>query len=425
VPFLIQNTNFKPNQLIMRKFTMLVILCAVFFSGANAGGYQVGLHGQKQIGMGLIGTSLSLDASSMFYNPGGLSFMNPKYSFSAGVSPIRSLTIYRKNAPSTYTAMTDNPLGTPFYFYGAAKITDKLSAGLAINTPYGNGLSWGKTWDGRYLIQDLSLRAIFFQPTVSYKINDWIGIGAGFVYATGKFELSKALPVTGADGEGSVKLDGSTAEMGYNVGIMLKPMDGLSIGIDYRSKIDMAVEGADAKFSVPASLSSNFPADNKFSTTLPLPANLDFGVSYQVNEKLMLGLSLNYVFWSVYDSLIFDFEINTPALPDSRNPRLYEDKLIVRLGGEYKINDKFFVRAGAYYDPSPVNGDYFSPETPSLNNLGLTAGLSFLPVEKLSIDLSFLYIMGMEADKQYIPDNFGGTFKSNVYIPGLGITYNF
>lgn len=409
----------------MRKSFTLLAVFTLLLSAAYAGGYQVGLHGQKQIGMGLIGTSLSLDASSMFYNPGGLSFMKPSYSFAVGMSPIRSFTTFRKNAPSAYSAMTDNPLGTPFYFYGAAKITDKLSAGLAVNTPYGNSLSWGEDWDGRYLIQELSLRAIFFQPTLSYMINDMIGVGVGLVYATGTFDLTKALPVTGANGDGSVNLNGSTAELGFNAGVMVKPTEALSIGIDFRSKVMMDVEGADATFTVPASLAGNFPASNKVTTTLPLPANLDLGVSYQINEDLMIGVGLNYVFWSVYDSLIFDFETNTPALPDSRNPRQYDNKLIVRLGGEYTINDKLAVRAGGYFDPSPVNEDFFSPETPSLNNLGLTLGLSYKPVEKLSIDLSFLYIMGMEGSRQYTPDNFGGTYESKVYIPGFGLTYNF
>lgn len=409
----------------MRKFTMLTIVCTFLMSGVYAGGYQVGLHGQKQIGMGLVGTSLCFDASSMFYNPGGLSFMKPTYSFALGMSPIISSTAFRKSFPADYSANTDNPLGTPFYFYGAAKINDKLSAGLAVNTPYGNSLSWGKDWGGRFLIQDLSLKAIFFQPTVSYKINDWLGIGAGFVLATGSFDLSKALPVSGANGEGSVNLNGSTTEFGFNFGALIKPIDKMNVGIDFRSEINMEVSGADATFTVPLSLSGNFPASNKVTTTLPLPANLDVGVSYEVTEKLMLALSLNYVFWSVYDSLIFDFETNTPALPDSRNPRSYKNKLIVRLGGEYVINDKFTARAGGYYDPSPVNKDYFSPETPSLNNLGLTLGLSYKPIEKLSIDLSFLYITGMEADKQYLPDNFSGTYKSQVYIPGFGLTYNF
>lgn len=420
-----KNTSFNQTESTMRKLTMLFATCTFLISAVYAGGYQVGLHGQKQIGMGLIGTSLSLDASSMFYNPGGLSFIKPAYSFALGMSPIRSYTVFRKSEPSSYQAVTDNPLGTPFYFYGSARINDRLSAGVAVNTPYGNSLSWGKEWEGRYLIEDLSLHAIFIQPTLSFKVNDWLGIGAGLVFATGKFDLTKALPVTGADGDGSVNLNGSTNEFGFNAGIMVKPNDKLSIGVDYRSKILMDVKDAAAKFTVPASLSSSFPADNTVSTTLPLPANLDLGISYNVTENFMIGLGLNYVFWNVYDSLIFDFAINTSALADSRNPREYSSKLIVRAGGEYTLNDKLTLRAGAYYDPSPVNEEYFSPETPSLNNLGLTAGLSYKPVEKLSVDLSFLYLMGMEADKQYKPDNFSGTYKSRIYIPGFGLTYNF
>lgn len=408
----------------MRKFTLFLFAIFCFSAFVTAGGYQVGLHGHKQIGMGLVGTSLTLDASSMFYNPGGLSFIRPNYSFALGVSGITAYTAFRKSTPSTTRAMTDNPLGTPFYFYGAARISKSISAGLAINTPYGNGLSWGKEWVGRYLIQDLSLRAIFYQPTISYKINDKFGIGAGLVFATGKFEINKALPVSDANGEGSVKLEGATTNIGFNVGFMYKPIKGLNIGVDYRSAVDMEVDDATATFNVPLSLQGNFP-NTTVSTKLPLPANLDFGLSYDINEDLMIAMSLNYVFWSGYDSLIFDFADNTASLSDSRNPRLYSDKLIIRLGGQYKLSDNFEIRAGGYYDPSPVNDQYFSPETPSLNSIGLTAGLSFYPTEKLAIDVSFLYINGQQGDRSYEPDNFSGTYKTNTYIPGIGITYNF
>lgn len=408
----------------MRKSTLLIFIIFCFSAIVNAGGYQVGLHGQKQIGMGLVGTSLTLDASSMFYNPGGLSFIKPNYSFALGVSGITAYTAFRKSYPSTTEAMTDNPLGTPFYFYGAARVSKKVSVGLAINTPYGNGLSWGKEWVGRYLIQDLSLRAIFYQPTVSYKFNEKFGLGLGLVYATGKFEMNKAMPVSDANGEGSVNLEGSTSNFGFNIGLMYKPVKGLNIGADYRSSVDMEVDDATATFDVPLSLQGNFP-NTKVSTKLPLPANLDFGVSYNISKEFMVAMSLNYVFWSSYDSLIFDFADNTAALSDSRNPRLYSDKLIIRLGGQYKLNDIIEIRAGGYYDPSPVNSDYFSPETPSLNSVGLTAGLSIYPTEKLAIDLSFLYISGQEGDRTYTPDNFSGTYKTQTYIPGIGLTYNF
>lgn len=408
----------------MRKLTILVSLITIISSTVLGGGYQVGLHGHKQIGMGLVGTSLSLDASSMFYNPGALTFIQPDFSFALGASGIFAQTVYQKFAPSNSQSLTDNPVGTPFYFYGAGRITDKLSAGLAINTPFGNGLSWGKEWVGRYLIQDLSLRAIFYQPTISYQINEKLGVGAGFVFATGKFEMNKALPLYDAEGEGSINLEGSTTSFGFNAGIMYRPIEGLNIGIDYRSAVNMEIDDAKATFNVPLSLQGSFP-NTTVSTKLPLPANLDFGVSYDFDEKLMVALSLNYVFWGTYDSLVFDFEENTASLSDSRNPRLYSDKLIIRAGAQYQVSEMFDVRVGGYYDPSPVNSDYFSPETPSLNSIGITGGVSVYPTEKLAIDLSFLFIMGQEGERSYTPDNFSGSYKTYSYIPGIGLTYNF
>ena len=392
---------------------------------AYAGGYQVSLHGQKQNAMGLAGTALSFDAGCMFFNPGGLGFVKDRISISGGMSFINATTKFQKTEPSVYQAETDNPLGTPFYFYAAGKINEKLSVGLAVNTPYGNSLKWGNEWAGKFLIEEIKLKAIFIQPTLSYKLNEKLSIGAGFVYALGDFSIKKAIPVTFQDGtDGQATIEGSTTNMGFNLGLMYKPTEKITIGLDYRSKVDMNLKDGDVTMSVPASLSTNFPATNKVDATLPLPANPDFGVSYKLNEKILLAFSLNYVFWDVYDSLIFDFKTNTSALADSRNPREYKNTLIYRLGAEYKANEKWAFRAGAYYDPTPTNADYFNPETPSLNNTVLSCGLSYNPIKKLSVDVSFLYLMGAERDAKYSPDNFGGKYKSRTYIPGFGLTYN-
>jgi long-chain fatty acid transport protein len=361
-----------------------------------------------------------------FTIPAGLSLMPHELSILGGASGIMASTVFPDGStPSLYQARTDNPLGTPFYFYAGGRITNRLGVGVAVNTPYGNALTWANDWAGRFLVQEISLQAITIQPTISYKVGDFLSFGAGFVYALGNVDMTRALPFEGPEGEGSVNIQGSTANYGFNAGIMYSNEDGLNVGISYRSQIDMAVDDADARFSVPQSLQANFPPENRVAVTLPLPANLDFGVSYQVNRELMIGMALNYVFWSAYDTLSFNFATNTPTLQDSHNPREYRDRLIVRLGGQYRVNESLYLRAGGYYDPSPVNENYFSPETPSLDNIAFTAGLSFLPMENLSIDLSFLFIMGMEREVRYAPENFGGTYKSRAYIPGIGISYQF
>jgi long-chain fatty acid transport protein len=404
----------------MKKLTLFVFLVAIFSWATFAGGYQVRLQGQKQTGMGLIGSPFALGASSIFYNPGGLSMMETKYSFSVGVNGIFANALYQKNA-TNYQAKTDNPIGTPFYVYAAGKIGERFSIGLGVYTPFGSTAKWADDWAGRYLIQNISLQAIYIQPTIGFKISDEISIGVGFIYAYGKVDLQKAVPYN----ENSyAELSGTTGSTGYNVGVMIRPTEKLSIGLDYRSKILMNIEGGDATFTIPASIATTIPETNKFDAELPMPANFDVGISYQFSEKFTLAIEGNYVFWGAYNELTFKFEEQDELL-GSVNPRKYHDTFIGRIGGQYIINDMFTFRAGVYYDPSPTNDDYFTPETISLNTVAWTLGLSIVPAKNLSIDLSYLQLHGQETEKNYAPANFGGTYKVLTMIPGLGVSYNF
>ena len=413
----------------MRRITVLLLFLCLAATTSFGGGYQVSLHGIRNIGMGLIGTSLSYDASTLFNNPGGAAFVNDKWSFSGGVSLIFARGTFQAK-DENYQATLKHELNTPFYFYAAYKPTTHLSVGIAVNAPYGNRLAWqddaGTDWQGRYLIKDLSFKALTYQPTVSYRFNDFIGIGAGFVFATGTVDLNRSIPLQGANGDGTMHVKGSTSNFGYNAGVMIHPDKGWSIGIDYRSKIEMKVKGADATFEVPQSLSTSFP-NNKVDVMLPLPANLDLGASYEFgkNKQWMIGMNLCYVFWGTYDSLVFDFQTKTALVGRTATPSLYEDRLIERVGAQYRVNKMFTVRAGGYYDPSPVKTNYLNPQTPSLDEIGLTCGFSVYPAKGLSIDVSFLYLMGAKRSGTYSPDNFAGTYRTGFSIPGIGLSYSF
>jgi len=404
----------------MRKITLLLLSFVFISMTVFAGGYQVRLQGNKQNGFGLIGTPLSNGSSSIFYNPGSLAFMENKIEFELGASAILSTAAFQK-AGSNYQAVTENPVGTPFYFYVAGKIGKMFALGLGVYTPYGNSAKWESEWAGKYLIQDISLSAIFIQPTISFNIGDKFGIGAGFVYTIGGVEINKAINYSGDAG---VNLKGNTSAMGYNLGIFFRPVENWSIGLNYRSRIDMEIEGGDATFTVPQSLEGTLPTNNKFDATLPLPANLDLGVAVQATDKLMIAIEFDWVFWSAYDSLSFKFE-EAGELLDSQNPRKYRDTFIPRIGIQYAFSEKFEIRGGAYYDTSPAHDDYFTPETVTLNTFAYTLGLSWNPTKNIGVDLSFLQTFGLKSEKNYQPDNFGGTYQTSAIIPGLGLSFKF
>lgn len=399
-----------------------------------AGGFQVNLQGNQQSGMGHLGTSFYLGASSAYFNPAMLGHGESKMSIEAGASGITSYVIYQ-NQETGAEAETDNPMGTPFYLYGSYKINKQITAGLAVYTPFGSSVVWGDDWDGNYLIQDISLSAIFIQPTFSIQANDKLSLGLGLIYATGSFELNRAIAFQSAGSKyGQATLEGNASGLGYNFGAHYQATEKLGIGLSYRSGITMDLEGGDATFTAPASTSSSLPPSNSFDAELPLPSTTTFGLSYQLNEKLLLSAEYSRIAWDVYESLDFDFETETSSFKDSKNPRNYEASSIYRIGAQYMVNDKLIARVGAYYDESPIQDDFFNPETPNTDNIGLTCGATYNFSEKLSLDASFIYIDGQERESYYTDtnnkgatggQNFGGKYITRSFIPGIGFHYNF
>lgn len=416
---------------MIRKICLAIAVIVMAYNvNVKAEGYAVNVQGVKQTGMGHVGTALNFDASSMQWNPGALATLDQKYSFSVGGFATLIKTEYTGAAG---VEETDNPTGTPFYLYGSMKVNDKLALGLGVYTPFGNKVDWGKEWSGKYLIQDISLKAIYIQPTISYKLADWISVGAGLNIVYGEFDLNRNFPVLNpADGsyiaDGNVNLKGDKIKYGYNLGIFLQPNEKLNIGLSYRSQVDIDLDYSEgeADFTLPSSLApfaGAFP-DGGISATLPLPASFNIGLTYEISEKWLVSADVNFVKWDEYKSLDFDFENDPAGVLDSKSLRNWDNTMIYRIGAQYSANEKLDLRAGFYYDETPTNKNYYTPETPGADKIGLSVGASYMLNNKLSLDISLLYIEGEEVNGMDSNSGFGGKYKNTGFLPGIGITYN-
>lgn len=405
----------------------------------TAGGYRVAIQGQQQMGMGHTGVAASSSAETVFFNPAGMSFLDSKYSASAGLTGLKTETQYKNDADNSY-AETDNALGTPIGLYSAYNTGEGLAYGFGIYTPYGNNVSWETDWAGSHLVNNIDLKAIFFQPSLSYQVNEKFSLGGGIIYALGSVEFNRNLSPTLANAAGdraNVTIEESNVgAWGYTLGAMMKPNDQLSLGINYRSLIDIEAEGGEANFeNIPAGILQAVFVDTTFDATLPLPAELTIGASYDFNEKLTVAFDINRAFWSEYESLDIAFGSNDPRTGQplaSINPRNYKDANTYRLGAAYKFNDKLTVRGGMYFDESPVRDGYFAPETPRNDSIGITAGMSYQFTERLAMDASLLFLTFDEVDNSYdyytdplsgSTTSFGGTYDSGAIAGGIGISY--
>lgn len=433
----------------MKKLITVGLLLTISVGFSLASGYQVLLQGNRTTGMGNLGVMMYSDASSLFFNPGAMGFMDHN-SVLVGFNPIFASNTYwnSETESSAYTANTSNPMGTPFHAYAVwGPAESKFKFGIGAMTPYGSGVNWGKSWTGRDLLNELSLKAIQIQPTVAYKISDKLSIGAGLDVTIGSVKLVRSLLFNlrtegSRNREGSVALDGeATTAFGYNVGLFYSPSTKIDIGLNYRSQVDMKVEDGSTEFIVPSSLAALFPEGNTFSATLPLPSVISGGLTYHVNENFEIGTQFDWVGWSAYKSLDIDFKTNTPSLDDSSSPRNYEDSWVIHLGGEYRLDTDIQFRAGLYFDKTPVQDGYMTAETPDNDRIGFTGGLGYTFDDRIQLDLSFLYIHSakrVQTESQAIaagtfdPDPqegsrhvLPGTYRLNALIPGISIAYRF
>ena len=418
--------------MVAATFCALTLL-ALAGTTAFAGGYRVAIQGQKQLAMGHTGVAVVNSAEVAFFNPAGMSFLEDKFNLSFGANALFAETKFQ-NSTYNWSASTSN-VGTPFSLYATYRLTDWLTAGLAVYTPYGSSVAWDKDWKGAHLVNDIDLKAIFVQPTISIKIADQFSIGGGPIYVNGSVNFNRNVatnPLLTDNGSGTdVTLDakGITA-WGYTAGFMFNPTDKFRLGLNYRSEIIMEARDGSATFSDVPLFALTTPAlqNTTFNADLPLPAEVTAGMSYKLTSKWLVAFDYNYALWNVYEALAVDFATGGT----SYNARNYKNASTYRVGTQYDATEKFTFRAGWYFDESPVQDGYFAPETPRNDSMGFTGGLTYQINKKLGVDASFLYLHFDEIDNSYdhYTENgnvqpFGGTYKSSVFSPGLGLTYSF
>lgn len=407
--------------------TFFVLMTAVAF----AGGYRVSLQGQKALAMGHTGVAVINSSELIFFNPAGLPYLEDKFNISAGVSGVFSTVAYQNEATGQNT-ITDSPVGTPLYLYAAYKATDWLSFGLGIYTPFGSEVSYPDDWAGSHLVNNINLKAIYFQPTVGFKAGKYLSFGGGPIFVTGSVNFNRNLNRTLTDLEGNrseVTIDAKGVnKWGWVASAMFSPTENFRIGATYRSEIILDAKDGDADFqNIPNSPLVPFK-DTTFDASLPLPAEMTIGLAFEPCDKFLFAFDYNRAFWDVYESLDIDFA--DPNIPDSQNLRNYKNASTYRFGLQYNATQMFTLRAGYYFDESPVQDGYFAPETPRNDSNGYTAGLTVNLGKSLQIDASFLYLHFKEINASYdyyfengIAAPFSGTFKSNAFVPGLGLTY--
>ncbi len=421
---------------------------------ASAEGYQINTLSARQNGMGHTGTAMKLGAESMIFNPAGLGFLDKTLEFQGSVTGIFAHATAKVNGVEYKTA---NDPSTPMAFNLGMSVYDNFKVGVSFYTPYGSGINCGDNWPGAVLNQRVALKAFTFQPTLAWRIIPGLSVGAGAMVTFGNVNLDKGLvsetsmnTVLGAMGNdyrfsdtpASINLQGKAAvTVGVNAGVMWDIDPRWTVGVSFRSKMNLKVKCGDASVRFANEMARQILESQlgildkaNFKASMPAAAVLNAGVAYKPIDKLVLAFDAQWTGWSAYKSLDIEFLSETLTPYNQYIAKNYSNSWTFHLGAQYDLTNRFQLRAGMMVDTTPVSKTHYNPETPGMTKIEPSVGFSFSPVKYFSIDASLLYVAGLGVDGASCTYSdlllkrdmtFTADYKVHAWNPSIGFRVSF
>jgi len=412
-------------------FTAIAVSIAVLPSISFAAGFQLPDQDSAAMGMGGAFVGQADDPAAVWYNPAGMTRLDGTR-ISGGVIGIYPVLTHENNTvnPGT-TDVSDRDIHLPVHLYVTHKPNDSIAFGVGVNNPFGLSTDWDpNTSSTRYVATFSKVVTTEVNPNIAYKLNDSLSVAFGVAYVHLRATLEKTvnvvLPGPVLLGDHNFRLSGDGEGWGFNAAAMYKISQNANVGLSYRSRVKIDVDGDADLVGGPAATSGTG------STSITLPDLIQLGVSYKASDKLTVNADLDYTLWSTYDRIVITS--NNPLF-NATDEKQWEDVWCIRIGGQYLLLDQWKLRAGYVYDKSPVGEAHFETRTPDSDRQGLTIGTGYAS-GNMTIDLAYMYlrfnkrtINNSFADDDanpFTPDNsLNGTYKSQAQLAGITVGYKF
>lgn len=461
------------------KKTAFILSTALLSTAVQASGYHFGTQSVNAQGTANAAAAEAADASTIFYNPAGLSKLDSSQ-ISVNANIVFPSIRYEADSATDFTGIpvqgsksgkiTKTTVAP--HIYGAYKVNDNLTVGLGVYVPFGSATEYEKDSVLRHNINKLGLTSIAVEPVAAWKLNERHSFGAGIIAQHTSAELrkyadwgikSKADILTAkppkpngvaeaakiqADGHADVK--GSDWGFGYQLAWMWDINDRARVGVNYRSKVshtlegtaEWAADGAMAKQLWAAKLleTRGYVPNEKASVKIVTPESLSVHGMYKVSDKANLFGDVTWTRHSRFNKAELVFEKEKTIGMNKKSDRTtitpnWRNTYKVGLGGSYQISEPLQLRAGIAFDKSPVrNADYRMNSLPDGNRIWFSVGAKYQLGKNHVIDAAYSHIhindtvyragkaSGNDVDSRGASS---ARFKNKADILGLQYTYKF
>lgn len=418
---------------------LAAFLVAFMPSPGQAAGFAIFEQGARGMGFAGAFTAQANDPSAIFHNAAGIGFLKGKQLYLGGTL-IHPSTNFTGSAPFPGEGVTERGnvgvLIPPAAYY-TQRVSERLVLGVGFDTPFGLKTQWAEpeTYSGRYVSQLAELKGFSLNPTLAYQLADRLSVGVGVDVRLSSVTLQRRVPFVNPFTQkvvdvAEVRLESNTnTGIGFNVGLLAKPSESLSLGIAYRHKVKIDYDGSATFTKVPTGnaqldtlVAGALPGTVGVSTGIEFPGLLSGGVAYTWNDWTIEG-DVNWYQWSTFDQLDLVFEGRSDL--DRTIIEKYKSSMQYRVGLERRLNDIWRVRGGYFFDQSPAPTESISPLLPDADRHGFCVGGSWQS-GRVRVDAASWYVLSKERSTEGSNrDRYDGTYKSKALTFGLSLGYSF
>ena len=455
-----------PSRLTLTAFAL--VAAGAFAPVAQASGFQLREQSPTSQGNAFAGVSAGgMDISAMFFNPAGMtqfsgtqfdlgaSLIAPKAEMSNGVgtrtSALAAFPAYLSiSGPSSHKNSAESKVAPSLY--GMYSVSNDLKLGLSVNAPFGFVTEYDSDFVGRYHALKTDLKIIDIAPSLAFRINKEWSVGVAFVARYADATLTNAVDF-GLIGfpstipgtlDGGAKLTGNTWGYGYKAGVTYQPTDALRMGLAYHGAMNMTLKG-DISFQYPGTLSApavgNFQAEGFKNgggkAELDLPANASFGFDYKVSGAFSIQGEACLTTWSRFKQLNVELTSNVaPQVTNVITDEHWRDTWFYSLGGTWKLDPAWTLRAGLAHDMGAVTDGYRTPRIPDGDRTWASVGASYAVSKTFSLDIGYSHIFvkdshlnltttASQTDPNFTRGNLTADYKLSVDVIAVGARFSF
>lgn len=389
----------------VRIFALALPLTVLAAVPARAGGLYLYEVGGAEVGLAASGyAARAQDATTVFTNPAGMTRL-ARPEVHVGVQPMYLSMEFDPGSGTTVSGKDGDsnawlPSGSVFY---VQPIGEKLRVGLGVAGYFGLALDYGDDWVGRYFVKETTLQGLSLLPSVAYRVNEWLSLGAGLTAMYGMFDYKVAVSNSGVLTEredGELKLEDTDWGFGGNFGVLVEPRKGTRIGLTYLTETKLDFKDSPKFSNITNPLLQ--PLTARLSTS-----NLDLGVTvpqsvmasffHQCTPRFAVMGNVGWQQWSEFGKV--DVSVTSENVDDDVTTELdYEDTWHAALGAQIRVSEPWLLSVGAAYDSSMLDDDERSPSLPVGEQWRLGLGGQYAWSQDLTIGGAYEIAWGGDLD---------------------------